>query len=166
MKLYYWPGAMLKRVSETVTEPVDPKFLDEMYTTMKSYGGVGLSAIQVGVPKRIIVIDVGMGRQEFINAEVTDRRGDFVPLLEGCLSIPGFFEIVKRYTAITVKYQDRDLNPKELVINGGLQTQLAQCLQHEIEHAQGLLFVEKLPAATRSTIMGNMIKLRKAGKLR
>lgn len=158
MKLIFWPNSILKVPSETVTEPVDPAFLAEMRQIMRSRGGVGLSAIQVANPRKIIVI----GEQDFVNAEIVEYLGSKQPMLEGCLSLPGFFEVVERWTEVRVKYQDKDLGPHEGVFTG----LVAHALQHEIEHTQGKLFVDRLPAPVRSGIMGNMMKLRKAGKLK
>lgn len=158
MNLIFWPNSILKVPSEDVKEPVDPAFLAGMRQLMRSRGGVGLSAIQVAVPKKIIVI----GAEDFINAEITEYKGEKVEMLEGCLSLPGFFEKVKRHPAVMVKYQDKDLQPKVLEATG----LVAHALQHEIEHTKGMLFVDRLPAGIRSGIMGNMLKLRKAGKLK
>lgn len=158
MKLIFWPNSILKTPSEDVKEPVAQALLDEMRQIMRSHGGVGLSAIQVAIPQKIIVI----GHMDFINAEIVSYEGQKKPMLEGCLSLPGFFEPVDRYEGVTVKYVDKDLKPQQ----GSFTGIVAHALQHEIEHTKGMLFVDKLPAGVRSNIMGNMMKLRKAGKLR
>lgn len=161
MKIVFWPNPILKQKSVLVTEPPDPKFLDEMYVLMKSKAGVGLSAIQVGVAQQIVIIDVGSGRMEFINPLIVDKK-DPQPKLEGCLSIPGQFDILRRYERVTVEYQDRNLQPQKLEASGVL----SHALQHECEHLNGEIFVDRLSPAKRSEILGNMLKMKRSGKLK
>lgn len=106
-----------------------------MFKVLYEYKGVGLSAIQIGIPERIIVADVGLGREIFINP-VVERIGGIKKIMdEGCLSFPGIYEKVERFTKITISYKDIDGNTKTLN-TGGIR---AQMLQHEIEHLDGML---------------------------
>lgn len=115
------------------------KLLGNMADTMYDAEGVGLAAPQIGVLKRVVVIDVGEGLLELINPEILEMKGEDIGQ-EGCLSIPGTQGTVKRAEWVRVKYQDR--TGQEKVIEGeGL---LARALQHEIDHLNGILFVDKL----------------------
>lgn len=115
------------------------KLLGNMADTMYDAEGVGLAAPQIGVLKRVVVIDVGEGLLELINPEILEMKGEDIGQ-EGCLSIPGKQGTVKRAEWVRVKYQDR--TGQEKVIEGeGL---LARALQHEIDHLNGILFVDKL----------------------
>lgn len=160
LKLVYWPHPVLKQKSDVVTEPPDPELLDSMHALIKAKGGVGLSAIQVGIPKEIVVIDVGK-RLEFINPRIV-YTFHLQPKLEGCLSIPGQFDSVRRYEKVIVEFLDRNMVLQNLEASGIL----AQALQHECEHLNGELFVDKLNTAKRSEILGNMLKMKRAGKLK
>lgn len=164
-KLVYWPAAILKRVSEPVTEPLDPEFGDAMIEKMYNYRGVGLSAVQVGVLKRIFVVSFFAGQKPMVvvNPVITAFGGERVQMTEGCLSVPGLTERVWRHTEITATYQDPDLTLHENVVITGFR---AHVFQHEIEHLDGKLFLDHLSNAKRSAIIGKMQALRKAGKLR
>ena len=113
--------------------------LDDMYDTMKKCEGVGLAAPQVGILKRVCVIDVGEGKIEFINPVITKTSGSQIGS-EGCLSVPGVYGDVERPEFVTVKALDR--HGKEFEISGeGL---LARAMCHEIDHLDGHLFLEKV----------------------
>lgn len=110
-----------------------------MFAVMYQYKGVGLSAIQIGMPLRVIVADVGNGREIYINPKIERIGGTKKLMKEGCLSFPGIYEDVERYSKITVSYQD--INKVSHIVNtGGLR---AQMLQHEIEHLDGVLLGDK-----------------------
>jgi peptide deformylase len=112
------------------------KLLDDMEETMRAAPGIGLAAPQVGISKRVVVVDVGDGLFELINPEITRRSGDLGRSWEGCLSIPGYVGLVERDREITVKATDR--HGKQYWIEAdGL---LAICLQHEIDHLDGVLY--------------------------
>lgn len=114
------------------------KLLDNMAETMYDAQGVGLAAPQVGVSKRIVVIDVGDGLIELINPEIIHREGNEVDF-EGCLSVPGIRGEVKRAAKVAVKAIDR--TGKALTLEGdGL---LARAFQHELDHLDGILFIDK-----------------------
>jgi peptide deformylase len=113
--------------------------LDDMADTMYEADGVGLAAPQVGVLKRVVVIDVGEGKIELVNPEIVWNEGEVIST-EGCLSVPGRRGTVKRPEKVRVKAQDRKGNPIE-VAGEGL---LAVCLCHELDHLEGVLYVDKM----------------------
>lgn len=114
------------------------KLLENMAETMYNAKGVGLAAPQIGVSKRVIVVDVGEGLLELINPEILSSTGEEMDS-EGCLSIPGIVGDVTRATAIEVKGLDRQGKECVLKANGFL----ARALQHEIDHLEGVLFIER-----------------------
>lgn len=135
-------------VLKKVAEPVDfvnkklRQLLDDMADTMRVADGCGLAAPQVNVSQRIIVVDDGTGLQEFINPEIVKADGEQIGV-EGCLSVPGYFGDVKRYQEIEVHYIDRHNKKKKLKAEGFL----ARIIQHEIDHLNGILFIEKVETA-------------------
>ncbi|MHC1758459.1 MAG: peptide deformylase [Negativicutes bacterium] len=112
--------------------------LDNMSQTMQDADGVGLAAPQVGVSLRVIVIDVGEGLIELINPAIIESEGCETST-EGCLSIPGMYGEVERFTSVTVQGMDRQGN-LSTIMGTGL---LARALQHEIDHLEGVLFIER-----------------------
>jgi len=129
------------------------QLLDDMYETMISRNGVGLAAIQIGIPKRVLIINVPIDMDneeieqqpkentlEIINPEITYRSDDMVKFQEGCLSVPGYYDDIERYAMVTIEYQDRDGN-RQIIEDDEF---LAIALQHEIDHLDGKLFIEKL----------------------
>ena len=118
--------------------------LDTMAQTMEHANGVGLAAPQIGVSLRVIVVDAGDGLLELVNPEIIEAVG-CETAMEGCLSVPGFYGDVERCTTVKVKAMDRNGNP--VVVEGeGL---LARALQHEIDHLDGVLFIEKATSIYR-----------------
>ncbi len=113
------------------------KLLDNMRDTMYAYKGVGLAAPQVGVSKRVIVVDIGEGLIEFINPEIVESQGEVVDF-EGCLSLPEIIGEVKRANMVKVKGLDRHGKEVEIKAEG----YLARALQHEIDHLNGILFID------------------------
>lgn len=113
--------------------------LDDMYETMQKNNGVGLAAPQVGILKRAVVIDVGDGRIELINPEITEESGSQIGS-EGCLSVPDVFGEVERPNKVTVKAQDRD--GKWFKLTG--EELLARAICHEVEHLDGKLFLDRV----------------------
>jgi peptide deformylase len=112
------------------------KLLDDMAETMYDANGVGLAAPQVGISKRVIVVDVGDGLIEMVNPEIVAKEGEQFDPPEGCLSIPNLLGVVRRARWIRVKGQDRHGNPVELEA----EDYLARAFQHEIDHLNGILF--------------------------
>ena len=121
------------KVTKTVRQ-----LLDNMVQTMREEDGVGLAAPQVGVSSRLIVVDIGEGLIELINPELVETEGCEVAT-EGCLSIPGYYGEVERFTQVTVTGLDRNGNPLRLSCDG----LLARAMQHEIDHLEGILFIER-----------------------
>lgn len=115
------------------------KLLDNMAQTMYEANGVGLAASQVGIAKRVVVIDVGDGLIELINPEIVRREGSMLGE-EGCLSVPQFSGEVERSANVSVKYLNRFGKHQRINAKGNL---LSRCLQHEIDHLDGVLFVDK-----------------------
>lgn len=130
--------------------------INDMAETMYAAPGVGLAATQVDVHKRIIVIDISDARdalQAFINPEIVARSGS-ADCEEGCLSVPGIFEKVTRAESITVRALGADGKPFEAVVEG----LLAVCIQHEIDHLDGKVFVEYLSRLKQQRILARLKK--------
>lgn len=153
----------------TQAAPVDPSriaeaafqtLLDDMFETMYEEPGIGLAASQVDVHQRFMVIDVSEDRSRplvFINPEITHREGEQV-YQEGCLSVPGIFADVTRANAITVRALDRQGEPFELSTDGLLSV----CVQHEMDHLVGKLFVDYLSPLKREMVRKKLLKQRRS----
>jgi peptide deformylase len=158
------PDPRLRLVSEPV-KSIDgevQKLVDDMFETMYDAPGVGLAAIQVGVPKRVITADLAKkdeprSPQVFINPEVVSRSEELSTYEEGCLSIPEIHEDVERPAQVRVRYLDRDGKPHEVDAEGLLAT----CLQHEIDHLNGVLFIDHLSKLKRDRIVKKFTKAAK-----
>ena len=153
------------RTQAAAVEPSDlatPAFqtlIDDMFETMYEAPGIGLAASQVDVHQRFMVIDVSEGKDApmvFINPEITARDGDQV-YQEGCLSVPGIFADVTRANRITVRYLDRQARQQELTTEG----LLAVCIQHEMDHLEGKLFVDYLSPLKREMVRKKLAKQRR-----
>ncbi|KAF1086770.1 Peptide deformylase 1 [Sporotomaculum syntrophicum] len=127
-----------KAITVTKLGPHIDKLLDNMRDTMYANQGVGLAAPQIGVPKRVIVVDIGKGLVEFINPVLAEKDGQQIDS-EGCLSIPGLVGDVVRAEWVKVKGLNRAGEETELEATGFL----ARALQHEIDHLDGILFIDK-----------------------
>jgi len=142
-----------------VVSPAFQRLLDDMFATMYEAPGIGLAASQVDVHKRFMVIDVSEEKnapQVFINPQIVQRDGEQV-YQEGCLSVPGIYADVTRANAITVQYLDRQGQPQELAADG----LLAVCVQHEMDHLDGKLFVDYLSPLKREMVRKKLAKARK-----
>lgn len=140
-QIRYENDPILRKKSREITKIDDriKTLISDMAETMYENEGVGLAAPQVGVLRRVVVIDVGEGLLELINPEIIEKRGESIDV-EGCLSIPGRAGKVKRPEYVKVKYLD--INGKEQFVEGeGL---LARALCHEIDHLNGVLFIDKM----------------------
>lgn len=155
------PDPLLRQVSAPI-ERVDAEleqFIDDMLETMYEAPGIGLAAIQVGVPRRLLVIDLSKedeGRKPlvFINPEILTSSDDRSVYEEGCLSIPDYYAEVERPAAITVKSIGRD-GKEQLTEADGL---LATCLQHEIDHLNGVLFIDHISRLKREMVIKRFTK--------
>jgi peptide deformylase len=157
-----YPDERLRNKAKPVTLVDDSirQLVDDMLETMYHAPGIGLAAIQVNVAKRVIVVDVSEEKNQpmcFINPEILAKDG-VEQHEEGCLSVPGFYEIVERAEHIKVRALDRDGNSFELE-TGDL---LAICIQHEIDHLDGKLFVDYLSPLKRQRIKKKLEKAQKA----
>ncbi|PPT59608.1 peptide deformylase [Xanthomonas arboricola] len=142
-----------------LTSPAFQTLLDDMFQTMYEAPGIGLAASQVDVHKRFMVIDVSEEKtlpQVFINPEIVSSQGEQV-YQEGCLSVPGIYADVARADAITVRYLDRQGKAQELSTDG----LLAVCIQHEMDHLDGKLFVDYLSPLKREMVRKKLAKQRK-----
>jgi len=161
LDILHYPDPRLRNKARPV-ETVDDKireFVDDMLHTMYASQGIGLAATQVDVPKRIIVVDVsGEGAQPmcFINPEILERRGK-TQTDEGCLSVPDVRENVERAEWIRIRARDRAGEPFEQEAEGIL----AVCIQHEIDHLDGKLFVDHLSRLKRQRILAKAKKLKR-----
>ncbi len=156
----------LHRPAAPVTEitPDVQQLIDDMVQTMYAAPGIGLAATQVGVPMRIFVADVSGGRNDadlitFINPELVEADGTQFEE-EGCLSVPGFNATITRPTRAVVKGLDRD--GRERVLEG--TDLLARCFQHELDHLEGTLFVDRLRGLRKILIVRKIEKLSRSGK--
>ncbi|MBE4372388.1 peptide deformylase [Vibrio parahaemolyticus] len=149
----------------TVAKPVDAvtpeiqKIVDDMIETMYDEEGIGLAATQVDIHKRIVVIDISETRDEpmvLINPEILEKRGED-GIEEGCLSVPGARALVPRAAEVTVKALDRD--GKEFTFEA--DDLLAICVQHELDHLQGKLFVDYLSPLKRKRIQDKLAKIKR-----
>ena len=113
------------------------ELIDDMFDTMYEAEGVGLAAPQVGIPIRVVVIDVGDGLIEMVNPVIRYKEGEQLGA-EGCLSVPGIFGDVKRAEVVKVEFTDRK-NKRKVLTGSGL---LARCIQHELDHLEGRLFID------------------------
>lgn len=165
LDILHFPDARLRQMCTPVPEVNDEirQLVDDMFETMYDAPGIGLAAIQVNVHQRILVTDVSEDSSNpmaFINPEIIKADGKEI-MQEGCLSVPGFYEDVERAESITVKALDRDGKSFEFDCDG-LQ---AVCIQHEIDHLDGKLFVDYLSPLKRNRIQKKLEKLKKQGAL-
>ena len=165
------PDAQLRLVSKPV-EAVTPEIkalVADMFETMYDAPGIGLAAIQIGVPLRVVTIDLSKPEakegeepeprkpQVFINPQVTWSSDEFSAYEEGCLSIPEYYEEVERPAEVKVRYLDLDGKTQEIAADGLLAT----CLQHEIDHLDGVLFIDHLSRLKRERVTKKFAKAAK-----
>ena len=161
------PDKRLRLVSEPVKR-IDAslrKLVEEMFETLYAAPGIGLAGIQVGVAKRVIIMDLSKKDdtrkpEVFINPEITWASEEKSTYEEGCLSIPEYYEEVERPAVVKVKYLDLEGKARE-VEAGGL---LATCLQHEIDHLNGILFIDHISKLKRDRITKKFAKAAKTAK--
>ena len=156
--ILHYPDPRLRQVAKPVGAVDDQirVLVDDMAETMYAAPGIGLAAIQISVARRVVVIDVSETRnqlQVFINPQILERDGTQV-FEEGCLSVPGIFDEVERARHIRVRALDRDGQAFELEADGLLAT----CIQHEIDHLDGKVFVDYLSRLKQSRIRKKLEK--------
>ena len=165
LPIIWAPDPRLKVVStpvETIDESIHA-LMEDMLATMYDEPGIGLSAIQVGVPKRVVVVDVAREGEtprpmRFVNPEIVWESDTIVGWEEGCLSLPDHYAEVERPEAIRMRYLDENGKSQELETDGIL----SRCLQHELDHLDGILFVDHLSSVRRSIILRKLAKLKKS----
>ena len=159
LNILEFPDPRLRTIAEPVDQVNDEirQLVDDMFETMYDAPGIGLAATQVNVHKRIVTIDISEDGDEplvLINPEFTVLINELEQMQEGCLSVPGFYEDVERPNRILLRALDRDGKPYELEAEG----LLAVCIQHELDHLNGKLFVDYLTALKRNRIRGKLEK--------
>jgi peptide deformylase len=159
------PDPLLRQVSKPI-ERVDAetkRLAQDMLDTMYDAPGIGLAAVQIGVGRRMLVIDVSREDEEktplvFINPEILTSSDESSVYEEGCLSIPDYYAEVERPAQVTVKYVDREGKDRTIDAEGLLAT----CLQHEIDHLNGILFIDHISRLKREMVIKKFTKAAKA----
>ena len=164
-KILTEPNKLLRQVSMPVEKVGDQerKLMDDMLDTMYAANGIGLAAIQIGVPKRIIVMDINKEENKkkpmyFVNPVVKDKNLEKSTYEEGCLSVPNQFAEIDRPSKCEVEYLDYYGEKKILKANGLLAT----CIQHEMDHLEGILFIDYLSKLKKTMIVKKLSKQKKA----
>ena len=163
-KIVIEPDPILRKKSSLIENVDDQvrRLMDDMLLTMYEAPGIGLAAVQVGILKRVIVIDISKDDQKkkpmfFVNPKITHKSKKTSVYEEGCLSLPGHFAEIERPSECHVNYIDYNGREKELKADGLLAT----CLQHEIDHLNGILFIDYLSKLKKDMIIKKLIKHKK-----
>ena len=158
------PNKILRQISQPVEEvgKDEQNIMDDMLETMYAANGIGLAAIQIGIPKRIIVIDISKEDTKkmpiyFVNPVIKNRNSDLSIYEEGCLSVPNQFAEIERPSTCEVEYLDY-YGEKKILKTTGL---LATCIQHEMDHLEGILFIDYLSKLKKSMIIKKLSKQKK-----
>ncbi len=164
LPVYVYGQPVLRKVAEDITPdyPNLKELIQNMFETMGHADGVGLAAPQIGLPIRVVTIDLDVlsedypeykgFRKAYINAHILEVSGEEVSMEEGCLSLPGIHESVKRGNKIRVKYLDEDLVEHDEIVEG----YLARVMQHEFDHLDGKMFIDHLSPLRRQMIKGKL----------
>ena len=162
-KILTEPNKLLRQVSKSVDKVGDEEraLMDDMLDTMYDAPGIGLAAIQIGVPKRIIVMDIGRDENKkepryFVNPIIKNKNEEKAKYEEGCLSVPDQFAEIERPNSCEVEYLDYN-GKKQLLKAQGL---LATCIQHEMDHLEGILFIDYLSKLKKSMIIKKLSKIK------
>lgn len=173
LPVYVYGQPVLRKVAEDITPdyPNLKELIVDMFETMDRADGVGLAAPQIGLDIRVVVINLDVisddmpeykgFKKAFINAHVLETEGDMVSMEEGCLSLPGIHETVKRYSRAHVKYMDENFVEHDEWVEGFL----ARVMQHEFDHLEGTMFIDHLSALRKQMIKGKLNAMLK-GKAR
>ena len=155
------PNTLLRQVSQPVEQVGEPEkeLMNDMLETMYAANGIGLAAIQIGVPKRIIVMDLSKEENKklpmyFVNPVITKKNNEKTTYEEGCLSVPNQFAEIDRSSKCEVEYLDYNGNKQNLQAEGLLAT----CIQHEIDHLEGILFIDYLSKLKKAIIVKKLSK--------
>ena len=154
------PNTILRQVSKPVSAVSDKerKLMDDMLETMYAANGIGLAAIQIGIPKRIIVMDISKDGKKnpmyFVNPRIKNKDKEKTTYEEGCLSVPDYFAEVDRPKYCEVEYLDYNGESKVLEADGLLAT----CIQHEMDHLEGILFIDYLSKLKKTMIVKKLSK--------
>jgi len=161
-KILTEPNKILRQISTTVEKVGDEerRLMDDMLETMYEAPGIGLAAIQIGIPKRIIVMDISRDENKkepryFINPIIKNKNEEKSIYEEGCLSVPDQFAEIERPNSCEVEYLDYN-GKKQLLKSEGL---LATCIQHEMDHLDGILFIDYLSKLKKSIIIKKLSKI-------
>ncbi|MCC8187326.1 MAG: peptide deformylase [Bacteroides sp.] len=169
LPIYTYGQPVLRKVAEDITPdyPGLKELISNMFETLDKADGVGLAAPQIGLPIRVVVIDLDVlsedlpeykdFRKVYINAHVLETSGEMEPMDEGCLSLPGIHESVKRPGHIRVRYMDEDFNEHEEEVEG----YLARVMQHEFDHIEGKMFIDHLSPLRKQMIKGKLAAMLK-----
>ena len=163
-KIIIEPDTILRKKSETL-EKVDNEIrslMDDMLETMYAAPGIGLAAVQVGILKRLIVIDISKDKEKknplfLINPEIVSKSSKTSIYEEGCLSLPGYFAEIERPAECKIEYLDYEGKKSEMDVNGLLAT----CIQHEVDHLNGVLFIDYLSKLKKDMIVKKLVKHKK-----
>ena len=163
-KIIIEPDTILRKKSETL-EKVDNELrglMDDMLETMYAAPGIGLAAVQVGILKRLIVIDISKDKEKknplfLINPEIVSKSNKTTIYEEGCLSLPGYFAEIERPAECKIEYLDYDGKKSEMKASGLLAT----CIQHEVDHLNGVLFIDYLSKLKKDMIIKKLVKHKK-----
>ena len=160
-KILTEPNKLLRQISEAVEKvgEEEKKLMDDMLDTMYEAPGIGLAAIQIGIPKRIIVMDISRDESKkepkyFVNPVIKNKNKEKSIYEEGCLSVPDQFAEIERPNSCEVEYLDYEGNKKILKAEGLLAT----CIQHEMDHLEGILFIDYLSKLKKSMILKKLSK--------
>ena len=163
-KIVIEPDPILRQKSESLEKVDDElrRLLDDMLETMYSAPGIGLAAVQIGILKRLIVIDISKEKEKknplfLINPEIVSKSKNTSIYEEGCLSLPGHFAEIERPAECQIKYIGYDGKKKEIKANGLLST----CIQHELDHLDGKLFIDYLSKLKKDMILKKLVKHKK-----
>jgi peptide deformylase len=164
LNILRYPDARLHKLAAPITVFDEPlkRLVADMAETMYAAPGIGLAAIQVGVPRRVIVMDIAVEGEtpqplQFVNPELLWASEEIKPAEEGCLSLPDMYDIVERPAQARVKFLDYHGQEQEILAEG----MLAVCLQHEMDHLEGILFVDHISRLKRDIILRKLIKAKR-----
>jgi peptide deformylase len=164
------PDPRLKEISKPVEAVTDDirALMDDMLDSMYAAQGIGLAAIQIGVPVRVIVMDLEWGKEGvpethraprfFVNPEISDPSAELTPYEEGCLSVPQVYDVIERPSVVRLRYLDRDGVARDEIAEG----MFATCIQHEMDHLNGVVFIDHLSKLKRDRAVA---KVKKAKRL-